>query len=173
MLIKQQLVTTLNNLLSNFFKNLLVGGGGWWRQWCRWKSRKTLSAFPLMNTSKLQLSACRTTIDWKNQNWHLPGWTFPGSFQRSPTTKDIKKEPQQDGYKEWTCDIIKPQITGMGKPQNCRIIMLQRFIHRSEGPEHYMRLKPRALALGRWALRAFVFEGQWGLIAWVPQDWGK
>ena len=64
-------------------------------------------------------------------------------------------------------DLWYNQTTGMGRPQNCRIVILQRFTHRSEGPELHIRLKPRALALGSWTLRAFVLK------AWVPQDWGN
>ena len=58
-----------------------------------------------------------------------------------------------------------------GRPTYWRIIIMQRFSHRSEslGPHRL----PRALAPGRQAPRAFGFEGQQGLTAGTPQDWGK
>ena len=55
-----------------------------------------------------------------------------------------------------------------GQLTNWKIIILQRFSHRSESSEPHVRLP----SLGG-APRAFGFEGQQGLSAGAPQDWGK
>ena len=53
--------------------------------WPRWQGRKTVSSPPLTGTPKSQLSP-EQPIDEKD--WNLS--------KRFSTTKDIKKEPQQD-----------------------------------------------------------------------------
>lgn len=53
-----------------------------------------------------------------------------------------------------------------------RVIILQRFSHRSEGSEPHVTLpSPGLLPREDKPFRAF--EGQCGLIPGTPQDWGK
>ena len=63
----------------------------WYRgKWARWQSKKTLSSPPLTSTPKSQLSAEQPL----KKNAHTQN---TGTHQkRSPTPKDIKKEPQQN-----------------------------------------------------------------------------
>ena len=53
-------------------------------EWPRWQSRKTLRSPPPTDTPKLQLFIEQLLMR---------------KTKRSPTTKDIKKEPQRDKYK--------------------------------------------------------------------------
>ena len=66
-----------------------------------------------------------------------------------------------------------PYMPG-GWHTNWKIIILQRFSHRSKSSESHIRFpQPWGLALGGGAPRAFGFEGQWGLSTGAPQDWRK
>ena len=75
-------------------------------EWPRWQSRKTLSSPPLTSTPKSQLSA------------EQPLMKKTGTYQkRSSTTKDIKKEPQQDKQEGGTLDVVKSHTSWVGNPQ--------------------------------------------------------
>ena len=67
------------------------------------------------------------------------------------------------------------QITYLlgGRHTNWRIIISQKFSHRSESLEPYV--KPQAWGFGtrRRSPQSIWFEGQWGLIEGNPQDWEK
>ena len=94
--------------------------------------------------------------------------------KRCSASKDIKKKPQWDGrtgtLAKW-CNPIPPGAQSTG----WRIIILQKFSHRSDSSKPHIRLPGLGgLAWGRGgAPRAFGFEGQQGLIAGAPGDWEK
>ena len=62
----------------------------------------------------------------------------------------------------------------MGSPTDWKVTGSQRFTYRSESPELHIRLP----CVGIWHWKkdppgASGIEGQWGLCAGAPQDWGK
>ena len=129
----------------------------------RWWSRGNLGSPPLTSTPGTQLTAEQPLMERTR------------AYQkRCSASKDIKKKPQWDGrtgtLAKW-CNPIPPGAQSTG----WRIIILQKFSHRSDSSKPHIRLPGLGgLAWGRGgAPRAFGFEGQQGLIAGAPGDWEK
>ena len=59
----------------------------------------------------------------------------------------------------------------MGNPQTGKLIILQRFSHKSE--PHVRLPSQRVWHQEKESLKALGFESQWGLSVGAPQDWGK
>lgn len=60
-----------------------------------------------------------------------------------------------------------------GQPTNLKIIILQRFSHRSKSFECNIRLQSLGSGHGRRSSQTFGFKGQWSLCPRVSQDWGN
>ena len=94
-----------------------------------------------------------------------------------PGRKDIlyqntKKKTQLD----WGALLPYNQIpyTLGGWRRNWKILILQRFSHRSENSKPMPGSPAFESGTQGWeAPRAFGFKSQWGFSSWAPQDWGK
>ena len=116
---------SLSLYLSLSFKKYF----SWFGEETRWQSRRTLSSPPLTSTPKSQLTAEQPLIKKTG--------TYPK--KRHYTSKDIKKKPNKMvGGMHSPYNQI-PYLLG-GQPTNWRIIILQKFSHRSESSEPHIRL---------------------------------
>ena len=96
----------------------------------------------------------------------------------NPPKKDtphpkIKEKPQQDSWRGAVMIKSNPIPTGSAA-HNWRMIIPKKFSHCFESSEPpHQASQPGYLAKGLGILRESDFEGQWDLIAGLPQDWGK
>ena len=107
---------------------------------------------------------CGTTIDEKD--YKLPEEIFCNSRHKEGTTRRWV-----GGTDLWYNQIPHPPG---GHPTNWRVIILQRFSHRSESSEPHIRIpSPGVQHREDKPPRTFGFEDQWGLIAGASLDWGR
>ena len=108
------------------------------------------------------ITNCWTTTDKKN-------WTYRTDILHKKT----KKNPQEDRRKGAT--TIKsnsiPTMWATHKLENNYVTEIfpqeWKFWVPCQASQH------RGLAMRGWSPRASGFEGHWGLIAGIPQEWGK
>ena len=134
-----------------------------WGKRPRWWSRKTLSSPHLTRTQKSQQYAEQLSLKMSEIYQE----------KKKSTTKDLKKEPHWDRQEEQICHIIK-SLTSRWVPHT-----LETNYVRGSPAGGARALSPmpapaaRGSSTGRRAPTGFGFEGQQGLTAGAPQDWGK
>ena len=121
---------------------------------------------------------CEHTCSHENTKITTNCWTTIDIKPLEPTKKDIlhqktKKKPQQDSKRGII--VIKSNLT----PPGWAIHKLENNYIAEVLPKEWkfcashQALQPGGLALGGGAPRASSCEGQRGLIAGIPHDWGK
>ena len=91
--------------------------------------------------------------------------------KRYPTLED-KEEPTSRG-RRGNYMIKATPYTSDGQPTDCTVTVSQRLTYRCESSEPHIRFPH--LRIWHWekAPEASGNEGQWGLYAGAPWDWGK